>query len=66
MDLKPGEIICDKCKGEGTIFYPYNKQIRWCECRKCQGDGKVDWIENVVGKEKQDFISGVDYGIKTR
>jgi len=39
LNLKLGEVICDKCHGKGG----------WCE--KCHGDGKLDWVENIVGKK---------------
>lgn len=53
LDLKPGEVICDKCDGSGIIqttdkkFFIHKRQ-----CDQCKGDGKLDWIENVVGKEE--------------
>jgi RecJ-like exonuclease len=48
MNLNPGEIICDECLGTGASL-AYNL------CPKCQGVGKLDWIEAVVGK-KNEFI----------
>jgi len=58
-ELKKHEVICEKCKGRGKIstpinpnhLYGYNYSIDE-ECTKCCGDGKLDWIENVVGKRK--------------
>jgi len=56
LKLELGEVICDQCNGEtfvryteqrGKGFYPMKKT-----CDKCNGTGKLDWIENVVGKEK--------------
>ena len=38
-------MICDKCDGIG---YNANDDL----CSKCHGDGEVDWIENIVGKQK--------------
>ena len=46
MNLNPGEVICDKCNGEIFIGDESNTEI----CSKCLGAGKVDWIENIVGK----------------
>jgi hypothetical protein len=43
MELKPGEVICDECLGTG-------ESIAHHSCPKCWGNGKLDWIENVVGK----------------
>lgn len=53
MDLKEGEIICDKCKGTGstkiqrnsTMSGPYHPVMM---CLKCLGEGKLDWIENIT------------------
>ena len=53
MKLKQGEVICSKCNGSGN-------QAKWdqipdykcyLECDKCHGSGKLDWIENIVGKK---------------
>ena len=57
MRLEPGEVICDKCKGTG---HPNNNEIDYKQkdftflwvCNKCNGEGKLDWIEAVVGKKK--------------
>jgi len=57
--LKEGEIICPKCDGRGThISYigdPRDLKVLPIICPKCRGAGKLDWVENVVGKKK-DFI----------
>ena len=48
MKLEEYEIICSDCSGSGldqTRIYKYS-------CGKCNGEGKLDWIENVVGKRK--------------
>ena len=48
--LEEYEIVCDKCSGEGTIPV---EGTRFCtNCPKCLGDGKIDWIENIVGKRR--------------
>ncbi len=46
--LKEGDVYCEKCNGIGII----NQNPAW-ECERCQGEGKLDWIENVVGKKKK-------------
>jgi RecJ-like exonuclease len=46
-ELEVWEIICDKCHGFGKK--PGTNLV----CRKCGGEGKLDWIENVVGKRKK-------------
>lgn len=60
-ELEPGEMICDKCNGEGHFdggVYLY------ITCKKCNGEGIVDWVENIVGKPSvvytyEDAISSV-------
>jgi len=57
-DLQMGEVICGKCNGRRRIATDKPKWwvIRFKEvedlCPKCFGDGKLDWIENVIGKKK--------------
>jgi len=47
--LKDGEIICDKCKGEGTYGF--------FTCTKCQGEGKLDWVSAVTGVKPKGYDS---------
>jgi len=35
--------ICDKCNGSGRIK-------KFC-CPKCKGEGKLNWLEQIFGKE---------------
>jgi hypothetical protein len=60
MNLEKGEVICDRCFGKGVMriteqrgksFYPVKKM-----CDKCHGDGKLDWIENIRGKDAPNEI----------
>ena len=57
-DLEEGEVICNKCNGKRKIETDKPKwwQLRLTEveslCPKCFGDGKLDWIENAVGKKR--------------
>ncbi len=46
--LEEGEYICSQCNGTGNLS---NTPI-FGTCPKCSGDGKVDWIENIVGKDR--------------
>jgi len=48
LELEEGEIKCPKCKGKGYIKDPRGFKTA---CVKCLGCGKIDWIENVVGKQ---------------
>lgn len=41
ITLEDGEIVCDKCRGDNS----------W-SCTKCFGYGKLDWIENIIGKSE--------------
>lgn len=52
--LKEGEMVCPECNGMGYIdkipsdnFHVFKER-----CPKCLGAGKLDWIENVVGKKE--------------
>jgi len=60
VNLRKGEIVCDKCKGTGstkvkrdlTKSGPYRPTII---CLKCLGGGKLDWIENIIGVRTRFF-----------
>lgn len=57
-DLKFGEVICSKCNGECALDVPNNPDLLQ-QCPKCDGHGKLDWIQNVMGKRHifNDFFS---------
>jgi len=71
MKLEEGEGICDQCIGTGyELNIPierynagyYNKHYK---CSKCQGEGKLDWVENIVGKKpKIKFDIRMNFGMK--
>ena len=55
-------IKCDECDGHGQyrqlVDIPgYGKKYNVKTCKKCLGDGKLDWIENAVGKKEMSFRS---------
>lgn len=52
-DLAEGEVLCDVCNGLG---YENNPHFGPIICKKCQGVGKLDWIERIVGKKEEPFI----------
>ncbi len=52
LKLEEGEMICDKCDGKGTITSRIDTNCA-SMCQKCQGLGKVDWVENIVGKKPE-------------
>jgi len=67
IELEEGELICSDCNGWGVVHreegvgeWPYDKPYyrnKWIKnCEKCKETGKVDWVENVVGKVKQNFV----------
>jgi len=49
MKLKEGEHICHKCDGKGSWYEETEFGDLHTTCTWCWGNGKVDWIENVVG-----------------
>ncbi len=57
VNLEEWEMVCDKCKGGGSFPKKFSKleDPYYSTCSKCQGKGKVDWIENIVGR-KPEFI----------
>lgn len=63
IELSEGENFCLKCDGkgvvpkEGKIFG--RKGIINLVCNKCLGDGKLDWVEKVVGKRRKYDLSNL-------
>lgn len=59
LKLNPGDHVCDLCEGKGKIPAEKNPDViigivgQLTKCPKCQGVGKLDWIENVIGKKKE-------------
>jgi len=45
-------ITCDRCNGCGEVYK--NKIISCSVCPKCDGEGTLDWIDNILGKKKND------------
>jgi len=52
-DVEEFEIKCPQCDGNGYD----NKGFI---CNKCIGEGKLDWIENIVGKLRNYNSSALD------
>lgn len=51
MTLESGYVVCDKCGGSGYV--PVNLVDEYQHqrsCSKCRGTGKLDWVENIIGK----------------
>lgn len=58
IKLEKGGMICPECNGTGISEYVQEINIQNYQtitgktfCKKCLGNGKLDWIENLVGKE---------------
>ena len=47
------KIKCSICEGSGKVSDDPCKcgRSKFKECEKCKGHGKLDWIENIVGKK---------------
>lgn len=43
------EFVCYNCNGK--------KRIKLKECPVCNGYGRLDWIENIVGKKEENSFS---------
>lgn len=59
--LEEGEIICDRCNGTGDAGdnqFPGAWRSWEPTCNKCWGAGKLNWIENVFGKDCPGAFSG--------
>jgi DnaJ-class molecular chaperone len=51
ITLKDGERFCPNCDGAGSVRSP-GRIIR-LTCHICNGDGKLDWIEQATGKKRK-------------
>jgi len=56
ITLDDGEEFCPKCKGNGRLPRKKGGQIKgltmFLKCNVCSGEGKMDWVEKVVGKKR--------------
>ena len=49
LNEEMGETICKECNGEQTV----NRGVfGHTTCSRCDGKGKLDWIEKVVGAKR--------------
>ena len=58
ITLKDGERFCEKCKGRGKVpkmAKPQGTGTAMLVCNECLGDGKIDWVEEVLGKKRKVF-----------
>jgi RecJ-like exonuclease len=49
LHLEEWEMLCNKCNGSGDD--PFSNTFT-TTCPKCRGAGKVDWLENILGKKR--------------
>jgi len=49
------ESICDRCGGVGSVIVKvsYYRGHKRGKCPKCEGTGKLDWVERIVGKNEK-------------
>jgi DnaJ-class molecular chaperone len=48
---KTVNYICEKCNGTGQIFDRFTLKERMCY--RCNGEGKLNWIDNIFGKKQE-------------
>jgi len=53
--IEEGEEVCPKCKGQGRVLKSgkilASSAQMYLRCNICSGDGKIDWVEKVIGKK---------------
>jgi len=58
VKLKEGEVFCSRCHGVGINnrinLKTLRGSVRQIICKKCFGEGKLTWLENIVGKKKDE------------
>jgi len=61
ITLDEGEEFCPNCKGKGKLPLKFDGKglSMLLRCHVCGGEGKLDWIEKVVGK-KRGTMDGTD------
>lgn len=55
ISLNEGERFCPSCDGSGTVrarwkHNNYGNSSLLLTCSNCLGQGKLDWVEEAVGK----------------
>jgi len=48
IELFPGEELCSWCEGSGIRKIPGLQYNVLLPCRKCKGEGKIDWITKII------------------
>jgi DnaJ-class molecular chaperone len=55
-----GETLCKKCKGRGRVPLKDKSDVRvTLECSECLGEGKIDWVE-IITKKKRNNQNNID------
>lgn len=55
ISLNEGERFCPNCDGAGAVKCSWKKNnfvkgSTLLQCHICLGEGKIDWVEEAVGK----------------
>lgn len=62
VHLHPGEELCGKCRGTGTLVYCTKKRFdKDCciPCNECYGKGKYDWLDVIMNRHKGTLIDTI-------
>ena len=60
IDEEYGEVLCDVCKGTGSLPSKIQPDTVASICWKCQGDGKLDWVSFITGNAPKMYKFSVD------
>jgi len=54
ITLLENEYLCEPCNGWGRVMNE-DGELRtiYVQCPRCLGEGKLDWVENIVGKREE-------------
>ena len=55
--MKPKMDKCSKCNGKGYLLT--QKRVLY-RCPKCLGRGELDWVENVVGANREREVPSIN------
>ena len=59
VELLPGEEICPVCKGKGKGDYDKSEDFFGFFCFRCNGTGKIDWVQKAMGPQKPNPYSKI-------
>lgn len=54
IEIEDYEIVCPFCFGCGNVLIKkeFKKRVNFLKCVKCEGRGKLDWIDIAMKGEK--------------